>query len=69
MFLLSGWPSEKKKKKKTLNNPILKYGHVYIIMQGDHFITLKNSKYNSVRIIICSLVNQEDLNEYVNAEF
>lgn len=57
------------RKKKPLNNAILKYGHVYIIMQDDHFITLKNSKYNSVRIIMCSLVNQEGLNEYVDAEF
>lgn len=57
------------RKKNPLNNAILKYGHVYIIMQDDHFITLKNSKYNSVRIIMCSLVNQEGLNEYVDAEF
>lgn len=72
VFLLSGWPSERQRKKKTLNNAVIKYGHVYIIMQDDHFITLKNSKYNSVRIIICSLVNQENqkaLNKYVNAKF
>ncbi len=67
---LTLWETETKK--KTLNNAVIKYGHVYIIMQDNHFITLKNSKYNSVRIIICSLVNQENqkaLNEYVNAKF
>ncbi len=36
---LTLWETEKI---KTLNNAVI--NHVYIIMQDDHFITLKNSK-------------------------